>query len=51
MTEAQRTVSALLRRVTESEYESFKRDLTAGNGKLDTPQNYRAVQSRCSHWK
>jgi len=51
MAEAQRLVSAALKRVTESEYAAFKREITVENARLDTPQNYRAVQRRCSHWK
>jgi hypothetical protein len=51
LSEAQRGVGSLLKRVTESEYEAFKRELAAGNAKLDTIQNYRAIQKRCNHWK
>jgi hypothetical protein len=51
MKAAKDDVGRLLRSMTDSLYARFKRELKAENAKLDTPANYKAIQSRCMGWR
>ena len=43
-------ISDLITKVTDPVFDQFQQELSQEQGELDTPENYRILQSQCSSW-